>query len=158
MTKDRLRSSDALSGILFSLVGLAFLIGGRNLPAGSAARMGPGWFPIAVSGCLLLVGLVILARAFLRPGGEMAGFVWRPVLLICGALAVFALTLQPLGLALAIALSVVVAAYAHPPVALRRMLPYAALLGIGCSIVFVKWLGLQMPIVGSWLVPLLGRW
>jgi hypothetical protein len=72
--------------------------------------------------------------------------------------AVFALTLKPLGLAFAVPLAVIVSAYAHPPVALSRMVPYAVGLGLFCCFVFVRLLGLQLPVVGSWLVPVLGRW
>lgn len=158
MTRGKLNSTDALSGILFCVIGLGFMIGGRSLPLGTASRMGPGWFPMAVSGCLLLVGLVILVRAFLRANPEAPAFIWRPLVLIAAALAIFALALKPLGLALAITFSAIVSSYAHPPVQLKRVVPYAVLLAVACCVVFVKWLGLQMPIVGVWLVPFLGRW
>ncbi|AXC50648.1 tripartite tricarboxylate transporter TctB family protein [Paracoccus suum] len=158
MIRERWKSSDAITGILFCLISIGFMIGGRNLPLGTASRMGAGWFPMAVAGCMLLVGVIILVRASLETLPAPTAFVWRPIVLIAAALVVFALTLERLGLVFAVPLSVMVSAYAHPPVAVRRMLVYALLLGIACSIVFVKWLGLQVPIVGAWLEPFLGRW
>jgi putative tricarboxylic transport membrane protein len=153
--KDRLNSA-TLSGLLFLLCGLAFFLGGRTLPMGTAQRMGPGWFPTAVSVALIGIGLIIVTKGVLDRSEARAPLVWRPLLTVSAALALFVLLLPGLGLVLAVMALVVISAYAHPPVPLARMLAYGFAMGIFCALVFVKLLGLQMPILGAWLTLLTG--
>ena len=50
---------------MFVLLGLAFAIGGARYDVGSALRMGPGYVPLLLGGVLAVLGLVIVAQAFL---------------------------------------------------------------------------------------------
>src|SRR5690349_2461302 len=52
------------SGIMFTCFGAAFALGAANYNVGSAARMGPGYFPLIVGVLLTLLGLVVIATAF----------------------------------------------------------------------------------------------
>ncbi len=55
------------SGLLLILVAAAFAASAlRNLSLGSAASMGPGYFPLLVTMPLALIGLIVAARAFGR--------------------------------------------------------------------------------------------
>ena len=52
-----LLSTDLLSGLLFAALGAGALYISWRYPAGTAARMGPGYFPHLVSSLLVLLGV-----------------------------------------------------------------------------------------------------
>ena len=56
---------DLWAGIMFAGTGIFFMIASRAFPMGTAVRMGPAYFPTVLGGLLVVLGLVILARAFL---------------------------------------------------------------------------------------------
>ena len=55
--------TDALAGLLFIAFGLLFGVQALGLELGTAFRMGPGYFPLVLSGILILLGLAIVASA-----------------------------------------------------------------------------------------------
>ena len=111
------------SGIMFTCVGAAFALGASNYNVGSAARMGPGYFPLIVGVLLTLLGLVVIATAFKGQdaGGDPVGKIaWKPLGFIIGANLLFGILLAGLrsiglpamGLILAIYALVIVACMA----------------------------------------------
>ena len=55
------------TGVLYIVIGLSALVIARNYALGSAARMGPGYFPTAVALLLTAVGVLLwCARSFAR--------------------------------------------------------------------------------------------
>ncbi|HYF18630.1 MAG TPA: tripartite tricarboxylate transporter TctB family protein [Ramlibacter sp.] len=98
------------AGLLYMGFGAAFSLGALDYKMGDAARMGPGWFPFWVGLLLVLVG-VLTAASGLRAGGT-AEKIRRPQLAplawVIGAVVLFGLALEPLGLVLALTLLVVV--------------------------------------------------
>lgn len=55
---------DFWAGIMFTGTGIFFMIASRAFPMGTAVRMGPAYFPTVLGGMLVVLGLVILVRAF----------------------------------------------------------------------------------------------
>lgn len=93
---------DFLAGLIYILLGGGLGLGALNYRMGDAARMGPGWFPFWVGMLLAAVGAVLVLRA-MRPGTppeRMARFDLRTWFWILGAVVLFALLLEPLGLVL----------------------------------------------------------
>jgi len=93
---------DFFAGLLFLGFGIGAMLVARDYPMGTTIGMGPGYFPTILGGLLVCVGLVLAGRAFWLPGERVATFVFRPLLLVHGAVVAFALLVEPLGLALAI--------------------------------------------------------
>ena len=141
---------DFWSGILFLAVGSAAVLFGRTHPMGTAMRMGPAYFPTVLGSLLALIGLAVLLRALVRSGSPVGQFAFRKVVMVLGATALFGLLLRPMGLAGALAVLVVMSAYASQYFRWSVALALAAGLAVGSSIVFVKLLGLPIPILGSW--------
>src|SRR5687767_15414949 len=82
---------DLLAGGVFVTLGLAFAIGGARYDVGSALRMGPGYVPLLLGGVLAVLGLVIVAQAFLAGdphARELADRERRPVPWVPAALLV----------------------------------------------------------------------
>jgi len=73
----------------------------RNYSMGNAVRMGPGYFPSILGGVLALLGLAVTVRSFWLEGERASRIVWRPLLLVIGAVLAFSLLVEPLGLVLA---------------------------------------------------------
>lgn len=144
------RTKDFWAGTLYVVLGLAAYVMGKDYSMGSAARMGPGYFPMVLSGLLVLIGLISIARGLLR-GGEVAqGIQLRPAVLVIGATFFFAGTLELLGAAIALPAALVLSAMASRMFRLKPL----ALLGavaftIFCLAVFVEGLGVPMPMFGT---------
>jgi Tripartite tricarboxylate transporter TctB family len=102
-------SADLLSGLLFvALGGFAIVYGSRYAP-GTAARMGPGYFPMLVSAGLTLIGIVLVVRSLLAANDALGAIGWRPLVLVLAGMLAFGLLIDRLGL-LAAGIALVVAA------------------------------------------------
>ena len=145
------------SGIMFTCVGAAFALGASNYNVGSAARMGPGYFPLIVGVLLALLGLAGVATAFRgqATGGDPVGKIaWKPLGFIIGANLLFGILLAGLrsiglpamGLILAIYALVIVACMAGANFSMRLSLVLATVLAIGSYLTFIVGLKLQFQV------------
>jgi hypothetical protein len=143
---------DFFAGAIYLALAVAVLWIGRSYPIGSSSRMGPGYFPAALGLLLGLFGVASVARSFFRTGEPIAAFAWRPLLLVLGSVVLFGLVMNGVGALIALPLMIVVAAMASRYSRLDAT-SAAALVGIVafCILVFVKGLGMPMPLIGSWL-------
>ncbi len=143
---------DFWAGAIYLALAVAVLWIGRNYSTGSSARMGPGYFPMVLGVILAMFGLAAIVRSFLSAGEPITPFAWRPLLLVLGSVALFALTVERIGVLIALPCMIVIAASASRYTRLD-LKSGAALVGIVafCVLVFVKGLGLPMPLIGSWL-------
>ncbi|GEQ78121.1 membrane protein [Comamonas testosteroni] len=89
------------SGFLFIAIALAFGIGGiKQYPIGSAASMGPGYFPVLLSSVLMLLGIAALAQAARMRArnseatSDTGRHSWRPVVFIVLANMTFGILLE----------------------------------------------------------------
>ncbi|MCU0899478.1 MAG: tripartite tricarboxylate transporter TctB family protein [Cypionkella sp.] len=144
--------TDALAGLVFILFGLLFGIQSLGLDIGTAFRMGPGYFPLVLSGLLLLLGLLIIAKSIRSPGTDGIGtLAFRGVLFILPAPIFFGLTVRGLGFVPAIFLTTLIAALAS----FKMRLHWAVLLAAGvtafATVVFSYGLGLPFRRFGPWL-------
>jgi hypothetical protein len=136
---------DLGAGIVFILIGIAGLAFGRDLAMGTAARMGPGYFPALLSWSIILIGAVIATRGVTVDGPELEKFHFRPLVFILGAIAASGYLMGWVGLALTTIIVTFAAAHARPQVKLGETL----LLGVGMALfavlVFVYALGQPLP-------------
>jgi hypothetical protein len=136
---------ELLFGLFLIAVGIGTLVTVRKLTMGSAAEMGPGYVPRAVAVGLLAFGVVFAGRGFATSGGRIPAPAWRSFLIIPVSVAVFALTLNPLGLAFASFASMMAAAAASKETKWRETAVCAAALAAGAVLLFVKLLSLPVP-------------
>jgi hypothetical protein len=139
-------NTDFLSGALFVLLGGGFVLISRNYDLGTAVQMGPGYFPLVLGCCAVLIGLALIVKAIFASDGEHAHFHLRPGFFVLGAMVVFALALRPLGLIVAAALTILVASFAGSERRWWEIALLAAGLSIFGALVFVEALGVPMPI------------
>jgi len=148
---------DFWTGLIYVMVGIAALWFGSEYPMGTAGRMGPGYFPKVLAVILLLLGIASLVRSFLVEGPPVSGLAFTPLLLVLGACALFGFIIPRLGLAAGLVVLCVMSAAASDQF---RFDPKIALGLVGliivCGLVFVKGLGVPIPLLGTWLEPTLG--
>ena len=104
-----IRSKDFWSGLFFITFGLVSLALSMDYDRGSAARMGPGFFPTVLGSLTAILGIMIAARALLRHGDEMEVPVLRPLVFVITGVICFGLLIDKTGLVLATFVLVVLA-------------------------------------------------
>jgi uncharacterized membrane protein len=152
----RIRSKKEFgSALLYGALGTAGFVIAGDYGFGTAGRMGPGYFPRIISGLLILVALVSLLRSLQRDGDPIGQINWKALLLVTSSVCLFGLLLTGAGLPLALTVLLLVSAATSERFGLsvRSLAALVALVAV-CSLVFVKGLGVPMPLTGSWLSPL----
>jgi hypothetical protein len=132
---------DFWAGVLFVLCGCAAIWIGRNYAFGTLTRMGPGYLPAVLSWALVAIGGVLMLRALALDGPAIEPSRITPQLFILGAIVVFALTIERLGLALAVALVALTAAFASRDMRWLEAIALALGLAALCVLLFVHLLG-----------------
>ena len=164
------------AGVIFAAFGVAFLAASLQLEIGSARQMGAGYFPVFISALLVVLGLTQIIqglRSNRTPAGRAVSGpprgtpVGRAVLgpprgpdkvratvtlgFVLGGLALFAFTLETLGLVVATILLVVTAGVVAQGRRWNEVGITAAILALVSALVFVRLLGVQMPLwPGGW--------
>ncbi|WP_439495681.1 tripartite tricarboxylate transporter TctB family protein [Bosea sp. (in: a-proteobacteria)] len=146
MTRSRIDWQDLLFGLFLVAVAAATLVATRKLNVGNAADMGPGYMPRVVSFGLLAFGLFFCVRGVRRAGMAIEAVQIRPLLAVLGAVGIFALTAERLGLAIASVVTVIVAGFATRDGRLRETVPFALALSIASVLLFIKVLALPVPV------------
>jgi len=137
---------DFWSGALFVAVGVAALVLGSRYTLGSAARMGPGYFPRALGMLLVALGAMLALRALTVDGPKVERFRWWPTLLVLGSVVVFGQIVQTVGLALSTLLLILVASAASPEFRWKEALVAGVVLATLATAVFIVGLKLTLPI------------
>jgi hypothetical protein len=143
-------ANDLGAGIIYLAVGAAGLVLAPRYGMGSALRMGPGYFPAVLSGLLALIGVASLLRSLRGPVVAAPRLAWRPLLFIVLPVIAFGLLLRRAGLIVAVPVLVVGSARASAQFRWLPTLALAAGLTAFSALVFVKALGVPLPIVGAW--------
>jgi len=142
----RVNTADLAFGLFLMAVAAVALYLIADLPMGSTSRMGPGYVPRALAVMIALIGAVIAGRALFAEGEAFPDIAWRPILLVGAAVGLFGLLLPRLGLAATAFIVVLVAGSASKDMRWKELVTIAALLSAFAVLLFVKALGLPMPV------------
>ena len=94
-------SKDFYAGLLFMAFGGVAFVTALNYDMGSAAAMGPAYFPVVLGALLILLGLYMAVRDLVKGGDPLGLWTFRPLLLLVAALA-FGLLVEPLGFVISV--------------------------------------------------------
>lgn len=140
---------DFWAGLLFLGIGGAFiavaLAGGYEL--GSARRMGPGYFPVWLGGGLSLTGLMLAWRGLATSGAPIGRWALMPLGLVTLGTILFGLIVNVAGLAPAIVVLVLLAAFASIHFRVSQAIALAVGLAAISVLVFIKGLGITVPVM-----------
>lgn len=153
MTLQIRNQKDFAAGLIYVAAGCAFSIGALNYTYGDAARMGPAYFPFWVGVLLAAVGMGTIATAVSRRAQEerVKRLELRTMAWVLGAVVLFGLLLQPLGLVLSLAVLVVVSSLASHEFTWRAALINAVVLILFSVGVFIKGISLQISLWPAFL-------
>lgn len=135
---------DVLAGLAFVLLGGLMWYLGRDLPRGSALRMGPGYVPMMLAGITTVLGTLLAVTSWRRSISPGEPWNLAAVATILVAILVFALTVSRFG-----ALPAMTAAGILSQLPLLRRRPVAVMalsLAIAAALVGIFILGLGMHI------------
>ena len=140
---------DFLSGLMFMIIGLGAIFIARDYPVGSALRMGPGYFPVALGGILFLMGLYVMVQGLLKKERVKGNWSLRALVVLPAAVIVFGLMVERAGFVPALIVLTLISAAAGSEFKLREVLMLAILLTV-CSVgLFIYGLGMPYPLFGG---------
>jgi len=143
----RIRSqSDFWCGLLFLAIGVAVTMLAQQYRVGSAARMGPGYFPTLLGGLLAFVGLTLSIPALLKDGDPVPRMPLRPLTMILLSIVVFGAALEYLGFVVAVAALVAVGGLADPELKPAESAGVAVFLVLFSVGIFVALLGMPLSL------------
>jgi hypothetical protein len=138
---------DFWAGLMFLGVGLFFAVWAVAFyQMGSAVRMGPAYFPAVLGGLLAVLGLVVLGGSFAFRGPKVPMVHFRPLLFVIASCLAFGYLMKPLGLVLATAAMVFLAALGGHEFRWKEVTLLSVLLIVFSVLVFVKGLTLPFPL------------
>jgi hypothetical protein len=139
---------DFWAGLMFIAFGLAFMYWSQDYQMGTAAKMGPAYFPTILGGLMAFLGLVILVPSvrLKAPVVKVDRIDLRANGIVLLAVALYGFLLPTMGFVIAMVALVMVSAAASHEFSWRESLLNAVALTIGSWIVFVKGLDLQFPV------------
>jgi len=153
---------DFYSGLLYTVVGAAFAYGATSYNVGTAARMGPGYFPLLLGSLLAIIGGVVLFKSLVveTPTGDRVGsWAFKPLIFIIAGNLLFGILLGGLpsikfpamGLIVAIYGTTLVVSMAGDRFKLKEVLILATVLSVLSYLAFIVLLKLQFPVWPSFI-------
>jgi len=140
---------DFWSGLMFIAVGVGFAWGALNYSFGTSARPGPAYFPFGLGILQAVLGafLVFKALTFEVEGGDPIG-PWpvKKAAIILGAVVIFGLALPRLGMAISLPLLIGIGSLASGEFRWKEVLANSVILTVGSWAIFIKGLGLTLPL------------
>ena len=148
---------DFYSGLVYTIVGVAFAYGATSYTIGTGARMGPGYFPLLLGSILAIIGAIVLFKALVveTPTGDPVGaWAWKPLSFIISGNLLFgvllgglpSIKLPAMGLIVAIYGTTLVVSLAGDKFKLKEVLILATILSVMSYLAFIMLLKLQFPV------------
>ncbi|MFT0546230.1 tripartite tricarboxylate transporter TctB family protein [Allopusillimonas ginsengisoli] len=144
---------DFWSGVMFVAVGVGFALVATEYSMGTAARMGPGYFPFWLGVCLALLGAVVGLTA-LSPKAEeteVEKFDWKIVFVVIGSVALSGSVLDFLGVYISVFLLVFLSSMASHIFNWKVAALNGIFIVLFVWVAFIKGLGLIFPLWPSFL-------
>lgn len=139
---------DFWAGIMFIGFGVFFASFGATYEFGTSARMGPAFFPVALSVLMILLGIVVSVGGISASASEekVDKFAWSTLFFILVPIFLFGILLEPLGLVVSLIVLIVISSYASHEFSWKGTIGNAVVLIALCLVVFVYALKLQFQI------------
>jgi len=141
---------DFWAGVIYVAVGLAAIIIGRDYGMGTASKMGPAYFPTVLGGLLALIGLISIVRSFQRAGEPLGVFAYKGAALVLGSTVLFGVLVRGAGVVISLVVLVIMSAYASIKFRWAPSIALAIGLAVFSVLVFIKGLGIPLPLLGPW--------
>jgi small-conductance mechanosensitive channel len=137
---------DLIGGVVLAALGVFVALYSHRYDFGTAARMGPGFFPHWLGWILAALGVLIALPAWFRSSPAPLEVQWRNLLFVLGSIVLFAFTLKLIGLVLATFVSAFVGTLAERDFSWRgRVLTSIGVSAVTVAI-FIGGLSMVLPV------------
>ncbi len=137
---------DFWAGVMYIVFGLLAILIAREYPLGTAARMGPGYFPRGLGFLMIALGAILALRALRISGTKIEFGSPKPLLIVLGSVILFALAAPKLGLVVATILLILVSSTADSEYRWKESVIASVILAVFTIAAFSWGLKLQLPI------------
>jgi hypothetical protein len=140
------KNKDFWAGVMFLVIGSVAILAARDYPFGSTLRMGPGYFPIVLSGILIAFGLVVMIKG-LRKNEKIQGH-WslRALIILPFSMALFGILMEFTGFLPALTALCFVSAASGREFKFKGILLMTVFLCALSVVLFIWGLGLPYPL------------
>lgn len=142
---------DAAAGVFLLAIAALALWQSSELNTGTLRQLGSGMMPHALAVLLAICGVTLLINAHLADGAGLERWSLRGPVLILSAAILFALTIRPLGLAVAGPALILISGLASPETKWRETFVFGIVMTAFCLGLFKLLLSLPIP-VAPWLI------
>lgn len=144
---------DFWAGLMFIAFGAFFAGFGTQYTIGTAAKMGPGYFPISLGILLMILGAIVSVMG-MRPKAtdeKIEKFDWYANGWVLGAVVLFGILLPKGGLIVALIGLICMSSYASHEFKVKATIANTAVLIAACYVIFVWGLKLQFSLLPTFL-------
>lgn len=141
-------TKDLVGGAILATIGTTFAVDSFQYGIGSALRMGAGFFPLALGGVTVLIGLSIVIKGF-GQAGRLGSIAWRSLASIVAGLSAFALIVDVTGLIPALAAAVLLVSLGDPDNKLSSIAGLIVFCCVAVWLIFIVGLGSTAPAFGG---------
>jgi hypothetical protein len=134
--------------MMFVIFGVLFIVWSTDYQFGSTQRMGPGYFPTILGILLVFLGILVALPALKAdaPETHVEKIGWRGLLVILGAVVLYAILLPRAGFVVSLVVLIIASAMGSKEFTWKAALLSCVVLGVFSYLVFVKGLALQFPV------------
>jgi hypothetical protein len=133
-------------GLLIAIGVIAAVNANLSYNMGTLRHMGPGMFPAMLGWLLVGLGALVLLPALFRSGTLDKPEI-RPLVTVCAAVTVFALTIRNLGIAPSIVATTLTACLADSKLGLIGSAILGVILAVFAVLIFIYGLGMPLQII-----------
>lgn len=139
------RLEDIIAGIVTAAIGGFIIAEASTYSLGTLRQMGPGYFPIMIGTCMVILALIMVATARPSTGPQPIGMdQLRGILFVAAAFLAFAFTVETLGMLVSVFLAVFLSALGNRNTSARQATILAVGTAVVATLIFRVGLGLQI--------------
>ncbi|MEW6333372.1 MAG: tripartite tricarboxylate transporter TctB family protein [Thermodesulfobacteriota bacterium] len=139
-------NKDFWAGMMFFLIGTVAILVARHYPFGSTLRMGPGYFPVVLSGILIAFGLYIMFRGLRKNEKFQGNWSIRALIVLPLSIVIFGIVMELGGFVPALIALIFVSAASGRDFKFIEILLLALILTVSSVAIFIWGLGLPYPL------------
>jgi hypothetical protein len=140
-------NKDFWAGMMFFGIGTGAVVIARDYPFGTTLRMGPGYFPIVLSGILIVFGLFIMLKG-LRKNEKLRGnWSMRALVILPLSIVVFGIMMDLAGFVPALALLIFLSAASGRNFKFKEIVVLTLILSVVSVAMFIWGLGLPYALI-----------
>jgi uncharacterized membrane protein len=140
-------NKDFWAGAMFIAIGAGAMFSARNYPFGTSLRIGPGYYPIILSGILIAFGLYVMLRGLRKNEKIQGNWSIRALIVLPFSMVLFGILMKLAGFIPALIALCFVSAASGREFKVTEVLLLTIFLGALSVTLFVWGLGLPYPLI-----------